>query len=155
MPIGLIAEQEAAVLYERNIRLPDDVPAKIAAVSSVKKRRLKSAGAVIAWPNGESTTSKIACGKICSSYKAEMSALNMVLTEILDKPEAMQDESKIWIFTDSESAVKRLEAGPGAQTDSLADEVWAHLDALAERGAIRLQWIPGIKISRATKQQKR
>ena len=35
------------------------------------------AGAVIAWPNGESTTSKKACGKICSSYKAEMSALNM------------------------------------------------------------------------------
>ena len=55
-----------------------------------------------------------------------MSALNMVLTEILDNPEAMKDESnsKIWIFTDSESAVKRLEAGPGAQTDSLADEVW-------------------------------
>ena len=48
----------------------------------------------------------------------------MVLTEILDNPEAMKDESKIWIFTDSESAVKRIEAGPGAQTDSLADEIW-------------------------------
>ena len=100
---------------------------------------------MIAWPNGESTTSKIACGKICSSYKAELSALNMVLTEILDNPEAMKDESKIWIFTDSESAVKGLEAGPGAQMDSLADEVWAHLGALAERRAIRLQWIPGHK----------
>ena len=73
---------------------------------------------------GTSTLRMIACGKICSSYKAEMSALNMVLTEILDNPEAMKDESKIWIFTDSESAVKRIEAGPGAQTDSLADEIW-------------------------------
>ena len=79
---------------------------------------------MIAWPNGESTTSKIACGKIGSSYKAEMSALNMVLTEILDNPETMKDESKIWIFTDSESADKRIETSPGPQTDSLADEIW-------------------------------
>ena len=45
MPIGVIAEQEAAILYERNIRLPDDVPAKIAVTSSVKKRRLKKKAA--------------------------------------------------------------------------------------------------------------
>ena len=97
------------------------------------------AGAVTAWPNGESTTSKIACGKICSSYKAEMSALKMVTKEILDKPEAMTEESKIWIFTDSESAVKRLEAGPGAQTDSLADEIWSNLGALADQWEITIQ----------------
>ena len=82
------------------------------------------AGAVTTWPNGESTTSKIACGKICSSYKAEMTALKMGTKEILDKPTAMMEDSKIWIFTDSESAVKRLAAGPGAQTESRADDVW-------------------------------
>ena len=67
-----------------------------------------------------------------------MSALNMVLTEILEIPEILKDESKIWIFTDSESAVKRLEAGPGAQMDSLADEIWAHLGALEDHRKIRL-----------------
>ena len=66
--------------------------------------------------------------------------MKVLLTEAV-----LLQESKIWIFTDSESAVKRLEAGPGAQTDSLADEVWSHLGALAERRAIRLQWIPGHK----------
>ena len=244
MPISLHGEQEAAILHERNIRLPADVPAKMTAEASVKKRRLKKkaadgeiikpprekaqqilkdmglhnvvrdqslthsslppwkwkcarirfktelegcqgkydeianihaavadiisgiestdlvaytdgsvgednrgggAGAVTTWPNEESTKSMIACGKICLSYKAEMTALKMLTKEILDRPTAMLEESRIWIFTDSESAVERLAAGPGAQTDSLADDVWSNLSALAEQWETTIQWIPGHK----------
>ena len=33
----------------------------------------------------------------------------------------------------------------GAQTDSLADDVWSNLSALAEQWEITIQWIPGHK----------
>ena len=41
MPIALRGEQEAAILYQINIRLPADVPAKMAAEASLKNSRLK------------------------------------------------------------------------------------------------------------------
>jgi hypothetical protein len=43
------------------------------------------AGAVTTWPNGDTSTSKAPCGKICSSYHAEMSAIKMIVAEILNK----------------------------------------------------------------------
>ena len=102
-------------------------------------------GTVTTWPNGYSTTSMIACGKICSSYIAEMTALKMTTRDILDKSAELLENSKVFIFTDSESAVRRLASGPGAQTDSLADEVWSNLNALAKHREITIQWIPGHK----------
>jgi hypothetical protein len=39
--------------------------------------------------------------------------------------------------------VKRLEAGPGAQTDTTVDNVWLNLNALAKYCEVIIQWIPG------------
>ena len=41
MPFSILGDQQAALMYERNMRLPDDVPAKITAKASVEKHRLK------------------------------------------------------------------------------------------------------------------
>ena len=41
--------------------------------------------------------------------------------------------------------MERLKAGPGAQTDSIADHVWLNLNSLAKHHKITIQWIPGHK----------
>ena len=45
MPITTRAEQETALLYEKNLRLPKDVPARQTAEAKVKKHRLKKKAA--------------------------------------------------------------------------------------------------------------
>ena len=37
MPFSILGDQQAALMYECNIHLPDDVPAKITAKTSVRK----------------------------------------------------------------------------------------------------------------------
>ena len=74
-----------------------------------------------------------------------MSAIKMIVAEILNKTELLSDSSRIWIFTDSESSVKRLAGGPGSQTDCLADDIWNNLNSLAKKWEITIQWIPGHK----------
>ena len=242
MPITLLGEQETAIMHERNMRLPTNVPARIVAEESVKKSRLKKkgadgniikpprekanqilrdmgmenvardqvliyssvepwnwkcaritlntnlegclgkhdtitnihaavaeilskisvsdvvsytdgsvgennacggAGAVTTWPDGEITTIRAACGSKCGSYRAELTALERTTSDILKRAPTFTEEFTTWIFTDSESAVKRLEAGPGAQTDTIADNIWLNLNALAKYCEVNIQWIPG------------
>ena len=244
MPMTLLGEQETAIMHERNIRLPSNVPARIAAEATVKKHRLKKkgadgkvikppreranqilhdmgmhgvtrdqalthssiepwnwqcsnislnthlegclgkhdttanihaavanilnkiqaadvvsytdgsvgennscggAGAVTTWPGGETSTIRVACGSKCGSYRAELTALEKATSEILERTPTLPVESATWIFTDSESAVERLKAGPGAQTDTIADHVWLNLNALAKHCKVIIQWIPGHK----------
>ena len=52
-------------------------------------------------------------------------------------------EQGVWILTDSESSIERLQQGPGAQVDALADEVWELLANISKNRKIALQWIPG------------
>ena len=103
------------------------------------------AGAVTTWPGGETSIIRVACGSKCGSYRAELTALEKATAEILEKSPTLHAESVIWIFTDSESAVERLKAGPGAQTDSTADHVWLNINSLAKHHNITIQWIPGHK----------
>ena len=244
MPMTMMGEQETAIMHEINMRLPPDVPARIAAEATVKKYRLKKkgadghvikppreranqilcdmgmhdvlrdqalmhssvkpwnwqcsnvtlntdlegclgkhdsstnihaavaniltktaesdvisytdgsvgennscggAGAITTWPGGEASTIRVACGSKCGSYRAELTALEKATSEILEKSATLHADSAIWIFTDSESAVERLKAGPGAQTDSIADHVWLNLNSLAKHHKITIQWIPGHK----------
>ena len=86
---------------------------------------------------------RVACGSKCGSYRAKLTALEKATAEILEKSPTLHTESEIWIFTDSESAVERLKAGPGAQTDSTADHVWLNINSLAKHRNITIQWIPG------------
>lgn len=101
------------------------------------------AGAVTTWPGGETSTIKAACGSKCASYRAELTALEKTTSEIVKRAPSFPEKFTTWIFTDSESAVKRLEAGPGAQTDTTADNVWLNLNALAKYCEVIIQWIPG------------
>ena len=81
----------------------------------------------------------------CGSYRAELTALEKATKEILEKSATLNADSAIWIFTDSESAVERLKAGPGAQTDSIADHVWLNLHSLAKHHKVTIQCIAGHK----------
>ena len=51
---------------------------------------------------------------------------------------------EVQICTDSQSALRCLEAGPAVQNDAMANSVWTRLRDLAGRGMnLRLQWVPG------------
>ena len=247
MPIRLRAEQEAVLLYERNMRLPSDVPAKQLAEADVKKRHLKKkaadglkikpprekavsilkemqlldvqrdqvatyasvepwnwnwdpsnirfstelagcsgrkdstesihaalntildsipdgdmvvytdgsvgadnknggAGGFIKWPHvGVAEEFTVPCGSRCTSYRAELAALREVFRRIHDDDETLRSEYNIWLFTDSESSLERLQRGPGAQIDALTGEIWKLLSSIGKHHKIVLQWIPGHK----------
>ena len=104
------------------------------------------AGCIIYWPadmHTEPQVNKEACGRKCSSYIAELKAIDSALTSIEEKIANLPTNSSIWIFTDSESTIKRLQGGPGAQTTKLADRVWMLLSHVSESHNTTLQWIPG------------
>ena len=91
----------------------------------------------------EPHVSKVLCGTKCSSYIAELKAIDSALTIIDTNITSIPTNSSVWIFTDSESTIKRLPGGPGAQTTTLADGVWRSLSHVSEQHTIRIQWIPG------------
>ena len=104
------------------------------------------AGCIIYWPadmGQEPHVSKVPCGRKCSSYIAELKAIDSALAIIDTNITSIPTNSSVWIFTDSESTIKRLQGGPGAQTTMLADRVWRSLNHVSEDHGIRLQWIPG------------
>ena len=241
-PLSLRAEQEAVFLYERNLRLREDVPARKIAEQSIQKHRLRKrgpdgkvinpprekaqsilkeigltdisreqalthssvephnwkychvrfkpqlagcsgkndskenilkafeeitgsireadtviftdgsvqannrnggAGCTIRSPSAlEPHIIKEPCGLICSSYRAEMSAVFHALKYIIDSKDSLPKNSTIWLFTDSESTIQRLQGGPGAQTAQLADSVWTQIVELNEFSIV-FQWVPG------------
>ena len=101
------------------------------------------AGAIIYWPSSaEPEVVTKACGKKCSSYRAEMAAIHAALKSLQAK-EPQCDNSNIWLFTDSESALQRLKSGPGLQIDPTADAIWSQLSTISEKHNITMQWIPG------------
>ena len=74
-----------------------------------------------------------------------MMALHSALSALHEASTKLPPASQIWIFTDSESTVKRIQGGPGVQTAKLADDVWNLLTKLSRSYKITLQWIPGHK----------
>jgi len=104
------------------------------------------AGGFIKWPRNPDTQDfKIPCGRKCTSYRAELVALREALSVIKDDDDTLPSEYNIWLFTDSESSIERLQRGPGAQVDSLAGEIWQILSSISQNHKIILQWIPGHK----------
>ncbi|XP_043207002.1 uncharacterized protein LOC122373221 [Amphibalanus amphitrite] len=99
------------------------------------------AGAFIERPDGEVTKLRIAAGRLCSSYRAEMIALQAAADYLTDNP--AHEEDPIIFCTDSMAALARLREGPTAQTTPLGIQIWRALCSLASSGrAIHLQWVP-------------
>ena len=107
---------------------------KVFTDGSVKENNMSGgAGCIIMPPApGEKSIIKEPTGKVCSSYRAEMWAIYHALTHLNEIKPTLPEQSSIWLFTDSESAISRLQGGPGAQTEQLADAIWKQIMALSD-----------------------
>ena len=91
-------------------------------------------------PGGEEHTIRAPGGRLCSSFRAEMVALDAALHWLVD---SVDDEDPIVICTNSQSALASLRAGPPAQSSPLGVAVWDHLARLAwGTRQVHLQWVP-------------
>ena len=99
------------------------------------------AGASIICPNGEEDEIRTPAGRLSSSYRSEMAALQSALAQLLSSPAL--DEDPVIICTDSQSALASLRDGPAAQTAPLRISIWRLLSRLAKAGRqVHLQWVP-------------
>ena len=104
------------------------------------------AGATIQYHslNREETVT-VPAGAVCSSLRAELTAMREALKRVADLPiEEQRRVSSVRLLTDSLSGLQQLRRGPGRQPTALAAEVWSLLTLLGERGVgTTLQWVPG------------
>ncbi|XP_043223412.1 uncharacterized protein LOC122382301 [Amphibalanus amphitrite] len=99
------------------------------------------AGALLELPDGETRELRVAAGKLCSSYRAELVALNAALEYLRQHPAHTEDP--VVVCTDSQAALRRLQEGPSAQSSPLATAIWDSLLELSSSGRrVLLQWIP-------------
>lgn len=84
-------------------------------------------------------------GAVCSSLRAEMTAMQTALSAVTSLPEAeIRDIQQVRLLTDSRSGLQQLKRGPGLQPTKLAADVWKLLQELGSRNiACTLQWVPG------------
>ena len=99
------------------------------------------AGAFIEEPGGATHALRAPAGHLCSSFRAELTALQSALAHLIDHP--THPEDPIVICTDSQSALSSLRAGPAEQTTPMGVQIWRDLTTLAQGNRqIHLQWIP-------------
>ena len=116
--------------------------------SAVEGTKNGGAGAVIQIPNREKIIITKACGTICSSYRAEMIAIEQALTAITKEIEKTPEgESRsLWIITDSQSSIVTIKQGPGNQFSEVGNNIWELLNQINQLQVnTKFQWIPGHK----------
>ena len=88
------------------------------------------------------STTKANLGVCTSSYRAEVAAITSALDFLCSNVSA---EDSCVIYTDSQSAVRKLVSGPAAAREEFEHEVWARLRALTvrHRCAVHVQFVPG------------
>ena len=104
------------------------------------------AGAVVTMPSKEKVTLKRACGKVCSSFKAEMTAIELALEHVTQcmEHDCQIKPQKMWVITDSQSSIAALSSGPGNQFGDQGNRIWGLIMRIASQGIpIKFQWIPG------------
>ena len=114
--------------------------------SAVEGTKNGGAGAVVTVPGREKVVLKKACGKVCSSFKAEMTAIEIALEHVTKETEMdhLIEPKKMWVITDSQSSVSMLSSGPGSQYGDQGNRIWGMIMRIASRGwSIKFQWIPG------------
>ena len=115
--------------------------------SCVEGTKNGGGGATITFPeHEEKTTLTRACGMICSSFRAEMMAIEIALqyiTDQLDDNEIEFDRS-LWMITDSQSSIVTLQQGPGNQQTQIGNNIWCLMYKIKKHGVkINFQWVPG------------
>jgi len=99
------------------------------------------AGAFVDLPDGEHVELRSPAGRLCSSFRAELVALQAALSHLVEHPTHVEDP--IVLCTDSMSALAALREGPAAQTSPMGVSVWRSLATLARADRrIHLQWVP-------------
>eukprot|EP00754_Rhynchopus_humris_P033873 Rhum_TRINITY_DN15488_c2_g1::Rhum_TRINITY_DN15488_c2_g1_i7::g.159644::m.159644/K03469/rnhA, RNASEH1; ribonuclease HI len=102
------------------------------------------AGAVIYCDAADSPVATIRTnlGVCTSSYRAEVAAIRSALDYLCTHANA--GDSCV-IYTDSQSAVRKLVSGPAAAREEFEFEVWARLRSLTvrHRCTVHLQFVPG------------
>ena len=82
-------------------------------------------------------TGGVAAGIICSSFRAEISAMNAALQEVR---KLEREPNTVRIFTDSQAAVQHLSCGPSRRDNKATREFW---DAIKRSHySVHLHWIP-------------
>ena len=99
------------------------------------------AGALVTYQDGDRHELKTPAGALCSSFRAEMTALREALDHLLAHPRDTGDP--VVFCTDSQSAIAALREGPAAQRSAQGAEVWRLLLRLAAGDRpVLLQWVP-------------
>ena len=115
--------------------------------SAMEGTKNGGAGGIVQIPGEEKITVKEPCGVICSSFRAEMKAIERALQTTLDNLDnEIEYDRNMWVITDSLSAVTALSSGPGAQYDPIGSRIWDLLSEISHRNIkVTFQWIPGHK----------
>ncbi|XP_043237551.1 uncharacterized protein LOC122389502 [Amphibalanus amphitrite] len=99
------------------------------------------AGALIVGADDSRTELRVPAGTLCSSFRAEMVALQVTLDHILEHQRDAPEP--VIICTDSLSAVAALREGPSAQRSARGAAIWKQLlELTAGDRTVTLQWVP-------------
>ena len=111
--------------------------------SAIEGTRSGGSGAFIQLPDGSTMERRVPSGKICSSYRAELTAIREALSCIQGLSEGVKNQIRsIRICTDSKSAIQRLAGGPLDQRDDLCGDIWTKLLDLSSSARVLFQWVP-------------
>ena len=113
--------------------------------SAMEGTKNGGAGATVEIPGDEKITVKEPCGIICSSFRAEMKAIETALqTTINNLDTEIEFQRNMWVITDSLSAITALSGGPGSQYNAIGSNIWELLNEISRCNIkILFQWIPG------------
>ena len=142
MPIGAVAAEKRSAAESHLRALPQCATWAWTDGSATGGVQDGGAGGHIEDPEGHNCEIKRAAGRVCSSYRAEMVALQAAIEYLLEHPTHIDDP--IVICSDSQTALATLRGGPAAQTSPLGASIWEGMVALARGGArpLHLQWVP-------------
>ena len=108
---------------------------------SAKEGTHDGGGGALIVVGDEQRERKAPAGRYCSSYHAEMVAIDTALDEVLRSLPEREGET-VRVFTDSRSAIQRLSGGPLNQTEQTAVDVWRKLLRVSEGRSVAFQWVP-------------
>lgn len=142
LPIGAAAETRRIAAEQHLETLPQDAIWLWTDGSATAGVKDGGAGVLVKYPDGGHQEIREAAGKICSSYRAEMVALNAATEYLIEH--LAHTEDPIVLCSDSQAALATLRAGPAAQTSPLGAAVWKRLIEVSRGGArpVHLQWVP-------------
>jgi hypothetical protein len=84
-------------------------------------------GTLIILPDGTKLERRAPAGALCSSYRAELTAMRLAFEAILELPRTTWNIiTSIRLCSDSRSAIQHLQGGPLAQSDVLATDASHH-----------------------------